>query len=72
MSRAFRINDRIWTALSLEKMFADSKAKDVDKLLEALENAQKNNTHISGEAAAPFFETKKRKKRLRKHIKRKR
>ncbi|MFR7383568.1 MAG: hypothetical protein ACLUTO_03270 [Anaerostipes sp.] len=53
-------------ALSLEKMFADSKAKDVDKLLEALENAQKNNTHISGEAAAPFFETKEEEEAFKK------
>ena len=53
-------------ALSLEKMFADSKEKYVDKLLEVLEKAQKNNTHISGEAAAPFFATKEEEEAFKK------
>lgn len=59
-------------ALSLEKMFSDSKAKDVDKLLETLESAQRNNAHISGEAAGTVFASKEEKKNLKKHIRRKR
>ena len=53
-------------ALSLEKMFSDSKAKDVDKLLETLESAQRNNAHISGEAAVPFFASKEEKEKFKK------
>ena len=53
-------------ALSLEKMFSDSKAKDVDKFLETLESAQRNNAHISGEAAVPFFASKEEKEKFKK------
>ena len=45
-------------ALSLDKMFADSKPKDVNKMLVILEDAQKDHSHVSGEIAKPFFESK--------------
>ena len=58
-------------ALSLEKMFADSKAKDVNKLLELLEQAKENKSHISVESAKPFFASKEEEEAFRESHKKK-
>ena len=66
------INDCIWGSIILDKMFADSKPKDVNKMLVILEDAQKDHSHVSGEIAKPFLNQKKKKMLLKKHIRRNR
>ena len=36
--------------------------KDVNKMLVILEDAQKDHSHVSGEIAKPFFESKEEEK----------
>ena len=44
------------SSIDLSNLPIELLTKDVDKLLETLESAQRNNAHISGEAAVTFVD----------------